>query len=241
VASGLAHEIRNPLNSLYINSQMIAEAVASLPESVPAEQRREILDLARANMKVAERLSDLLTEFLRFARPPAMELIVTDLNRIVADTVRFVELDFARRGIDLSVQAHPGPLPLFADEKQLKQALLNVLLNAAEAMDKEHRRIRVATGLMRGWPAVRVQDNGRGIARADRRQIFRLFFTTRRDGTGLGLPLVRQIVRAHGGRVAVASREGAGTRVTIVLPPEPLAKARIAARADRGMLPERVR
>lgn len=240
VASGLAHEIRNPLNSLYLNSQILAEAVAALPDTVPADRREELLALARANMKVAERLSDLLTEFLRFARPPAMELIVTDLNRIVAETVRFLELDFARRGVELSVRSHPGPLSLFADEKQLKQALINVLLNAEEAMDKEKKLVRITTGLVRGWPFVRVQDNGRGIPRADRRQIFRLFFTTRKEGTGLGLPLVRRIVRAHGGRIEVASKEGWGTRVTIVLPPEPLFKARVAARSDGGMLPQKI-
>lgn len=241
MASGLAHEIRNPLNSLYINSQMLAETVASLSETITPAQKEELLSLARSNMKVAERLSDLLTEFLRFARPPAMELTVTDLNRIVADTLRFIEVDFARRGIELSARYHPAPLPLFADEKQLKQALMNILLNAEEALDKDRKVVRVVTGTVRGWPAVRVQDNGRGIPPADRRQIFRLFFSTRKDGTGLGLPLVRQIVRGHGGRISVASREGLGTRVTITLPPEPLFKAKAALRSGGRTLPEKVR
>src|SRR5512134_2176524 len=127
VASGLAHEIRNPLNSLYINSQLLAELIEGLPDDLPGG-RDELLSLARANMKVTERLNDLLTEFLRFARPPSMELIVTDLNRVVSDTLRFLEVDFGRRGIDLVARYHPGPLLLFADEKRLKQALLNVLL-----------------------------------------------------------------------------------------------------------------
>lgn len=241
VASGLAHEIRNPLNSLYINSQILAETVASLPETFAPERKDELLALARSNMKVAQRLNDLLTEFLRFARPPAMELTVTDLNRVVADTIRFLEVDFTRRGIELSARYHPAPLPLFADEKQLKQALINVLLNAEEAMDKERKLVRITTGPVRGWPTVRVQDNGRGIPKADRKQIFRLFFSTRKEGTGLGLPLVRQIVRGHGGRIGVASKEGWGTRVTITLPPEGLFKARMAARSHGGTLPERVR
>ena len=240
VASGLAHEIRNPLNSLSINSQILVEMLSALPDVAP-ERREELLSLAHANMKVTRRLNDILTEFLRFARPPSMELVVADLNRVAADTLRFLEMDFARRGIELSTRYHPGPLPLFADEKQLKQALLNILLNAEEALDKERKSIRVTTGTDRGRPFVRVTDNGRGIPKADRKQIFRLFFTTRKNGSGLGLPIVRQIVRAHAGTVSVRSREGVGTTVTIVLPPEAKFKAALAGPPAGRPLPERIR
>lgn len=240
MASGLAHEIRNPLNSLYINSQILAEMLAALPDEV-ADRRDELLSLARANMKVTQRLNDILSEFLRFARPPPMELVVADLNRIVADTLRFLEVDFARRGVELTAEYHPHPLPLFADEKKLKQALINVLLNAEEAMDKGSRVVRVVTGVERGRPFVRVADNGRGIPKADRRQIFNLFFSTRKNGSGLGLPIVRQIVREHGGTIGVRSREGRGTAVTISLPPEERFKASCSAGAGGRALPERVR
>ncbi len=240
LASGLAHEIRNPLNSLSLNSQILAEAIADLPDSLGG-RREEMLSLARANTKVTRRLNDLLTEFLRFARPPSMELVVTDLNRVVADVVRFVELDFARRGIELSVRYHPGGLPLFADEKQLRQALLNVLLNAEEAMDKDRKEVRVVTGTDGGWAWVRVSDNGRGIPREVRRQVYRLFFSTREGGSGLGLPIVRQILKSHGGRVAIRSREGKGTNVTLTLPPEERFKERLASAAAGRSLPERVR
>jgi signal transduction histidine kinase len=239
VASGLAHEIRNPLNSLYINSQILAEIVEGLPEAT--ERKEELLSLARANMKVTRRLNDILSEFLRFARPAATEFVVADLNRIVADTVRFLEVDFARRGVALDVTFHPEPLPLFADEKQLRQALLNILLNAEESMDKERKAIRVMTGLERGRPFVRIADNGRGIPREDRKQIFRLFFSTRKSGTGLGLPIVRKIVREHGGTVGIRSREGRGTTVTLSLLPEEQSKARFAKEAADRPLPEKVR
>lgn len=240
VASGLAHEIRNPLNSLYINSQLLAEMLQGLPPEC-AERREELLSLAQANMKVTQRLNDILTEFLRFARPASMELVVADLNRIVADTLRFLEIDFSRRGIDLSVSRHPEPLFLFCDEKQLKQALLNLLLNAEEAMDKEHKVVAVETGTRNGRPFVRITDNGRGISREDRRQIFRLFFTTRKGGSGLGLPFVRQIVHAHGGRISLRTREGAGSSFTISLPPEAAFKARLRERSPGEYLPERVK
>jgi signal transduction histidine kinase len=241
VASGLAHEIRNPLNSLSINSQLLVEMLSALPDGDKAN-KEELLSLAQSNLKVIQRLSDLLTDFLRFARPPSMELVVTDLNRVVAETVRFLEVDFSRRGIELTTKLHTAPLPLLADEKLLKQALLNILLNAEEAMDKDPRRIRVTTGRSEaGRPFARVQDNGRGIPRADRGQIFRLFFTTRKNGSGLGLPIVRQIVREHGGKITLRSREGRGTTVTLLLPSEAQFKSMVSGRSRAGLLPEKVR
>ena len=216
VAAGLAHEIRNPLNSLYINGQLLEEMLSELPDrGVP--QKEELLSLARANLKVTQRLNDTLSGFLRFARPPAMEIGLQDLNRVVSETLRFLETEFSYRGISLRTKLHPAPLPILADEKLLKQALLNLLLNAAEAVDKEEKAIRVATGVRAGRPFVRIQDNGRGIPPSDRRNIFRLFFTTRKNGSGLGLPIVRQIVRQHGGAIYVRSREGHGTTVTVAL------------------------
>ena len=241
VASGLAHEIRNPLNSLSINSQLLVEMLSALPDGDKA-YKEELLSMAQSNLKVIQRLSDLLTDFLRFARPPSTELVVTDLNRVVAETLRFLEVDFTRRGIELAIKLHPVPLPLLADEKQLKQALLNVLLNAEEAMDKDPKRIRVTTGRSAaGRPFARVQDNGRGIPRAERRQIFRLFFTTRKNGSGLGLPIVRQIVREHGGKITLRSREGRGTTVTLLLPSEAQFRSMVSGRSRARLLPEKVR
>jgi two-component system sensor histidine kinase HydH len=216
VAAGLAHEIRNPLNSLYINGQLLEEMLAELPEEgVP--QKGDLLSLARANLKVTQRLNDTLSGFLRFARPPAMELALVDLNRIVSETLLFLETEFAHRGVSLKTKLHPAPLPILADEKLLKQALLNLLLNAREALEKEKKVIRVTTGIRAGRPFMRIRDNGRGISSSDRRHIFRLFFTTRKNGSGLGLPIVRQIVRQHGGAIYVRSREGKGTTMTVAL------------------------
>jgi len=240
VAAGLAHEIRNPLNSLYINSQLLEEMLAELPDrSVP--QKTELLALARGNLKVTQRLNDTLSGFLRFARPQAMDLAVVDLNRLVGETLRFLEVDFTYRGIALTTRLHPVPLPLLADERQLKQALLNLLLNAEEALDKEEKKIRVVSGVRGGRPFVRIQDNGRGIPRGDRRQIFRLFFTTRKNGSGLGLPIVRQIVQQHGGSVALRSREGQGTSVTVTLPFESQFRAMFPGRLPLALPPGEAR
>ncbi|MBI5906280.1 MAG: GHKL domain-containing protein [Deltaproteobacteria bacterium] len=236
VAAGLAHEIRNPLNSLYINSQILEEMLSELPAG-PVPQKDELLSLARTNLKVTQRLNETLSGFLRFARPPAMDITPVDLNRVVGETLAFLEADFSYRGIALATRFHPSPLPLLADEQQLKQALLNLLLNAVEAQDKEERRIRVTTGSRAGRAYVRIQDNGRGIPKADRRQLFRLFFTTRKNGSGLGLPIVRQIVRQHGGAISVISREGEGTAVTVSLPFEAQFRAMFPGRLPLALPP----
>ena len=234
VAAGLAHEIRNPLNSLYINGQLLEEMLSELPEkSVP--QKGDLLSLARANLKVTQRLNDTLSGFLRFARPPAMELAPVDLNRIVSETLRFLEMELSYRGVSLKTKLHPTPLPVLADEKLLKQALLNLLLNAQEAAEKEEKMIRVTTGVRAGRPFVRVHDNGRGIPLSDRRRIFRLFFTTRKNGSGLGLPIVRQIVQQHGGAIYVRSREGEGTTMTVALPFEERFRAMFPGRLPRAL------
>jgi signal transduction histidine kinase len=236
VAAGLAHEIRNPLNSLYINGQILEEMLIELPEKgVP--QKAELLSLARANLKVTQRLNDTLTGFLRFARPPAMELALVDLNRIVSETLRFLEMEFAYRGVILKTKLHPTPLPVMGDEKLLKQALLNLLLNSQEAMDKEEKQIRVTTGVQAGRPFLRIRDNGRGIPASERRDIFRLFFTTRKNGSGLGLPIVQQVVRQHGGAIYVRSLEGQGTTVTVALLFEEQFRARFPGRLPLA-LPE---
>jgi len=236
VAAGLAHEIRNPLNSLYINSQLLEEMLAELPDGV-APQKDDLLALARANLKVTQRLNDTLSGFLRFARPPTMDLAVLDLNRAVAEVLRFLEVDFSHHGIALGTRFHGSPLPLLADERQLKQALLNLLLNAAESLDKEEKTIRVTTGVRRGRAFVRIQDDGRGIPRAERRHVFRLFFTTRKDGSGLGLPIVRQIIHQHGGTISLRSREGHGTTVTVSLPFEAQFRAMFPGRLPLALPP----
>jgi len=236
VAAGLAHEIRNPLNSLYINGQLLEEMLSELPErSVP--QKEDLLSLARANLKVTQRLNDTLSGFLRFARPPAMELAPVDLNRILSETLRFIEMEFAHRGVTLKAKLHPTPLPILADEKLLKQAILNLLLNAQEAVEKEEKVIRVTTGVRAGRPYVAIHDNGRGIPSSDRRRIFTLFFTTRKNGSGLGLPIVRQIARQHGGAVYVRSREGKGTTMTVALPFEEQFRAMFPGRLPLALPP----
>lgn len=239
VLSGIVHEIRNPLNALNINNLLLAEYADLLPEwFAKKDEMKEIID---ANTRVLSRLNDLVSEFLRLTRPPRPEFVVSDLNKVVEEVVRFVDVDFRARDIRVKYVPGRGPYPVLVDEKMIKQALLNILLNAAESLDKKKRNIRVVTGSEERGFFVSIIDNGCGIGRNDRKKIFSVFYTTKSGGSGLGLPIVKKIMREHHGKIRIRSRKEKGTEVSLVFPPESKFKAVIAAKNRGKYLPEVVR
>lgn len=236
VLSGIVHEIRNPLNALNINNQILSEYADLLPEWF--DRKGEMQEIIDANIRVLSRLNDLVSEFLRFTRPLKPEFIVVDLNRIVEEVNRFVEADFRGRGIKLKVSHGKGPYPVLVDEKMVKQALLNVLLNAAESLDKDEKVIEVMTGKEKDDYFVAVRDNGCGIGRNERKKIFSVFYTTKSEGSGIGLPIVNRIVKEHHGNIRIRSRKNRGTEFTLFFLPEYRFR-KILAKKDRGAyLPE---
>ena len=234
LAASIAHEINNPLeaikNALYL-------LVNRIPKSDP---NYRFLDIARQE---TERVSRVLRQLLGFYRPDT-SLEATDLNGLIREAVGLLEPDLHRRGV--RVQTRLGrDLPLIrASADQLKQVLLNLLINAQQAMPQggavgvatEHGPARGAEGAASG-PAdtvrVVVQDSGAGIAEEDLPHIFEPFFSTKQQkGTGLGLWVSSGIVQRHGGRLLVRSRPGRGTTFTIILPvggPPPGPPARLPA------------
>ncbi len=237
--SGIAHEIRNPLNALTINTQLLLEYTGMLPEWFP--KKEEMTEILESNIKVLSRLNDLVSEFLRYSRPPSPEFASTDLNGLVREVLEFVEAEFRKRGIRLKVSLADEPLVVLVDGKMVKQALLNLLLNAADALDKEEKLVEVETGKKGGRPYVSVADNGSGIGREERKKIFALFYTTKQGGSGIGLPLVRKIMETHGGKVTLRSRKRKGSRFTLVFPTEAEFGKFIRGRGRNRLLPEVVR
>ncbi len=237
--SGIAHEIRNPLNALSINNQLLSEYTFLLPEWF--EKKGEMQEIIDSNLRVLNRLNDIVSEFLRLTRPKKPEFVVTDLNRVVEEVVRFVEVDF--RGRDIKVRYSPldAPCPVLVDEKMVKQALLNVLLNAAESLDKEDKTIRVTTGKEENFYFVTVKDNGCGIERKDRGKVFSVFYTTKSEGSGLGLPIVKGIMRDHHGKIRIRSRKRKGTEFTLSFLPEESFREVLAKKHRGGYLPEVVK
>lgn len=210
VASGLAHEIRNPLNALNLNLQL-------LEEEMGAGRNRRLFAVTREEIGRLERL---VTDFLRYARPRPLERAPLPAASLLERAREVVAAEARARGVELAVEDASGGAWLEADAGQMGQLLLNLLHNALAATEGAGRPPRVVLRAARagGRLALEVVDNGRGIAAQERERIFDLFYSTRRGGTGLGLAVVASIARAHGAELVVESEPGAGATFRVLLP-----------------------
>ena len=222
IAAQITHEVRNPLSSIGLNAELLEEELGAF------EGAGESRELVRAIIKEVDRLGEITEQYLRFARLPRPRLEREDVNSIVSSVLAFVREELAAKGIATDVELD-ADLPLVpADENQLRQALLNLLRNAAEAM-RDGGRIHVSTSALAGQVRVVIADTGEGIANEHRARIFEPFFSTKERGTGLGLALTQQIVSEHGGAIDVESQLGRGTTFTVRLPVAPTVAAPVAA------------
>jgi len=214
LGSGLAHEIRNPLNSMNMNLQMLGEEL----QGVPGLEGGEHIEMLRSMQGEIKRIANLIDVFLQYARPATPHFEVRDLNDVLSATARFLQADFRQSGVDLVLDLEPLLPSVELDEGQLRQALLNILGNARQVM-QPGGRVRVSSRAgMGGEVVVEIADTGPGIPADTLEKIFEPFFSKRAGGTGLGLAIARQMVENHGGRVEVESQLGNGTTFRIRLP-----------------------
>lgn len=213
LASGLAHEIRNPLGTLSMNLQLLQEDWADPVSEREVKSARKIGVL----LKEVRHLETILNDFLRFAAKPRLKLERVALNKVIEDLLEFIAPQTARSGVKVSRRLSPAAPPVPADAERIRQCLLNLLLNALQAMP-EGGELEVTTEPGPAVCRVRVRDTGVGIPPDHIDQIFNLYFSTKPAGTGLGLPMARKIVEEHGGTITVDSEPGKGTVFTIDLP-----------------------
>jgi two-component system NtrC family sensor kinase len=214
MAAVVTHEVRNPLSSIGLNTELLDEELAALPAEDVAEAR----ELCRAVQGEVDRLTAITEEYLHFARLPQPRLVPEALSPIVASLAAFEREPLARRGIELSLDLDAALPQVLVDEGQLRQALRNLLRNAGEAMGGRVGRILVSTRRGEGETIeIRVEDDGPGIPAEVRGRLFDAFVTTKEGGTGLGLALTHQIIREHGGSIRVDS-PGRGAVFVVVLP-----------------------
>jgi len=216
LATGLAHEIRNPLAGIAGVIEIIGR---DLPATSPA--RAVVKDV---RLEIA-RISRTLTDLLETARPRRPEVRRSNLNTTVEHAVMLARQQVLSRPIKIELQKSPDLPEVEHDSDQVHQVLLNLLLNAVQAMEKTGT-VCVEIGTRDGCASVVVSDNGRGIAPHNLPNIFRPFYTTKGDGTGLGLSLAHRIVEDHHGRIEVSSVVGKGSRFEVLLPfqmPTPIA------------------
>src|SRR6267378_3453547 len=213
LAAGVAHEIGNPLNSLNIHLQLIEREARKL-DGAKGTELQESVDVARAEIN---RLDSIISQFLRAIRPTRPQLRPENINTIVEEAVRFFALEIKDRDIVVEQELRSDLPVLELDRDQIKQAFYNVIKNSFEAM-KSRGILRIRTDLDESHVIVRFTDTGGGISAENLSRVFEPYFTTKTSGTGLGLLIVRRIVREHGGELSIESSEGKGLTLTIRLP-----------------------
>jgi signal transduction histidine kinase len=213
LAAGLAHEIRNPLNSLNLNMQLLEEEVA-LGCEIPSGRR--LLSITRSEISRLERL---VTDFLLYARPRPLDLEEVAPGELLMRAREVLVGEVQARGVRLRIEEDCAGALLRVDPGQMTQLLLNLTQNALAATEETPRPEVVLGAHLAGHRVVlSVADNGAGIRPEDRERIFEIFYSTRKGGTGLGLAVVERIARAHGGEIEVESEPGRGTKVSVSLP-----------------------
>jgi signal transduction histidine kinase len=236
MTGGLAHEIKNPLSTIGLNAQLLHEAIQDL--ELPEDDRSRLLSRTKALRRETERLGGILTDFLEYAGQIHLDRKPADLNGVVSELADFFLPEAERHGVRLHLQLAPDRLMADVDVKLLKQALLNLMLNATQAMHgaKGASSQPIPAGAAgelivrteaaqdadgRPIAMLHVVDSGPGISPETLPKIFNPYFTTRSGGSGLGLPTCRRLIEEHGGRIDVSSVLGQGSDFIVVLPREP--------------------
>jgi two-component system NtrC family sensor kinase len=213
IAAQITHEIRNPLASIGLNAELIADELGSTQQ----EARRQLTAISAE----VDRLSEITESYLRFVRLPRLKLEREDPAAIVTSVMEFARAELAQAGIELLLEVAADLPDIAGDENQLRQALLNLVRNAKEAMPSGGRVRVVLDAPTPDKVCLSVSDTGAGISPEHVGRVFEPFFSTKDKGTGLGLALVQQILNEHGGRVEVTSGPATGTTFLMTFPALP--------------------
>ncbi len=213
LASGLAHEIRSPLNSLNLNMQMLEEEDGE--EGSPTSRRR-LLAITRSEIT---RLENLVTNFLSYARPRALQVVDVRAVDLLEHLRDVLAVEMQSEGIELTIRDQSQAVRVSVDPDQMNQVLLNLARNAISAVaGRDDARIDLRVESLGAEAILVVEDNGDGMSDEQKEKAFDLFYSTRKGGTGLGLAIARRVALAHRGKLEIRSSVGAGTSVRLWLP-----------------------
>ena len=209
----LAHEIRNPLSSLDIHVQLLEEDLGNLAPQL-RDQMTSRLEIIQGEL---HRLDSIVAQFLRLAGPSALDLEPVEIKAVIKHVLNLLQPEARVRNIELVAPDCEFLPPFLADPVRLTQAMLNLLINAMQAVDKNGKIEIVITRIERDL-CIEVRDSGPGIPDGELASIFDPYYTTKNEGHGLGLWIVQQIVVAHGGALRAANRFSGGATLTITIP-----------------------
>jgi signal transduction histidine kinase len=232
LAGGFIHEIKNHLSTLGLNLQLLAEDFLE-PQS---QRERRALDRVHRLQGECQRLVEVSNDFLRFARVKDLELAPVNLSQVIEEMIDFFTPTARQANIEIKCYLPADLPPLRLDADLFKQALLNLMLNSEQAMPGGGE-LTITAARDGDGICLSLIDTGKGMSPEVLDKVFRPFFSTKASGSGLGLPMVRKIVEAHGGRIDVQSEVGKGTKFTLRLPIVPLTVEELE-RASPGQ-PER--
>lgn len=208
MASSLAHEIKNPLVSIGGYAARLKKHIGESPEALPYVEQM---------LGEIRRVEKLIDGIMRFLKDSAAEKHPEDVNDILKDALKFFDEDFRASNIKLVINLHHGALPINADREQLTIAFDNLIANAIQSMENGGR-LTLSTGIRKDTVVVRITDSGGGIDPAVISYIFNPFFTTKKNGTGLGLPITNSIMLRHNGCIEVENQLGVGVTFVLKLP-----------------------
>lgn len=213
LAAGVAHELGNPLNSVTIHLQLLDRRLRKL-NAPDAAKLHEMVGVAQDEIK---RLDFIISQFLAAIRPTRPQLKRVHLNELIEEAVKFLTPELKLNKVTSRLDLAPSLPVMPLDANQMKQAFYNLIRNASQAMP-EGGRLTITSTATDYEVRLTFADTGKGISNEHMSNLFQPFFTTRKTGTGLGLLIVRRIIREHGGEIELESREGEGTKVNIYLP-----------------------
>ena len=212
LAAGVAHEVKNPLHALSLNLHLLAKELAA-----PQPSQGEVTGYLEVLRSEIDRIHRIVENFLRFSRPSLPEMKPLDLNALVERALSLVAFDAADHRVTIETAFDPRLDAVPGDEGQVAQVVLNLVINALQAMPSGGV-LSIGTRRDHDWAELAVTDTGEGIPRERLPQVFDPYFTTRPGGVGLGLPIAHRIIEGHHGTIDVESEAGKGTRLVVRLP-----------------------